>query len=80
MESRTRTSRRRFGTVLAAAGLAALIANAFAAAAPSAVSQAAAAPNFGSNVVILDPGMPQAMIQSTLDAISTQQVPNQFGT
>src|SRR5439155_194376 len=32
------------------------------------------------NVVILDPSMPQATVQSTLDAISTQQVPNQFGS
>jgi hypothetical protein len=40
----------------------------------------AAAPDLGPNVVVLDPSMPQAAIQSTLDAISTQQVPNQFGT
>jgi hypothetical protein len=40
----------------------------------------AASPNLGSNVVVIDPSMPQATIQSTLDAISTQQVPNQFGS
>jgi hypothetical protein len=40
----------------------------------------AATPAFGPNVVVIDPSMPQATIQSTLDAISTQQVPNQFGT
>jgi hypothetical protein len=41
---------------------------------------AAAAPSFGPNVVVLDPSMSQASIQSKLDAISTQQVSNQFGT
>src|SRR5438067_7226947 len=81
MESRTRTGRRRwFGRALAAAGLAALMTSGIASAAPSSVSRAAAAPNFGGNVVVLDPSMPQATIQSTLDAISTQQVPNQFGS
>ncbi|WP_249161642.1 glycoside hydrolase family 55 protein [Actinospica acidithermotolerans] len=34
----------------------------------------------GSNVYIFDPSMSQASIQSTLDAIAAQQVPNQFGT
>ena len=37
-------------------------------------------PNFGPNVIVFNPSMPQATIQSTLDAIATQQVPNQFGT
>jgi hypothetical protein len=41
---------------------------------------AASAPNFGPNVVVLDPSMPQASIQAQLDAIATQQVSNQFGT
>ena len=41
---------------------------------------AAASTNFGPNVIVLNPTMPQATIQSTLDAISTQQVPNQFGS
>jgi len=40
----------------------------------------ATTPSLGPNVIVLDPSMPQAQIQSTLDAISTQQVPNQFGT
>jgi hypothetical protein len=40
----------------------------------------AATPTFGPNVVVIDPSMSLATIQSTLDAISTQQVPNQFGT
>lgn len=39
-----------------------------------------ASTNFGPNVIVLNPTMPQATVQSTLDAISTQQVPNQFGT
>jgi hypothetical protein len=40
----------------------------------------AAAPNLGPNVIVFTPSMPQLQIQSTLDAISTQQVPNQFGS
>src|SRR5882757_834154 len=40
----------------------------------------AAVPNLGPNAIVLDPSMSQASIQSTLDAISTQQVPNQFGS
>ncbi len=61
--------------VACAVGLAA------AGAATAAVRRSAgSAPNLGANVIVLDPTMPQATIQSTLDAISTQQVPNQFGT
>jgi hypothetical protein len=37
-------------------------------------------PNFGPNVYIFNPSMPQSQIQATVDAIATQQVPNQFGT
>ena len=31
-------------------------------------------------MIVFDPTMPQASIQSTLDTIAAQQVPNQFGT
>jgi hypothetical protein len=37
-------------------------------------------PDFGPNVKIFDPSMPTAQIQATVDAIATEQVPNQFGT
>ena len=37
-------------------------------------------PNLGSNVIVLDPSMPQDQIQSELNAIAAQQVPSQFGT
>lgn len=37
-------------------------------------------PNFGPNVKIFDPSMTQARIQAAVDAIATQQIPNQFGT
>jgi hypothetical protein len=37
-------------------------------------------PNFGPNVYIFNPSMPQSQIQATVDAVATQQVPNQFGT
>jgi Pectate lyase superfamily protein len=49
------------------------------AAIPPAVAPAGA-PGFGPNVYIFTPSMPQAQIQSTVDAIAAQQVPNQFGT
>jgi hypothetical protein len=35
---------------------------------------------FGPNVYVFTPAMPQSQIQSTVDAIAAQQVPNQFGT
>ncbi len=37
-------------------------------------------PNFGSNVYIFNPSMPQSQIQATVDSIANQQVSNQFGT
>ncbi len=37
-------------------------------------------PNFGPNVYIFNPSMPQSQIQATVDAVATQQVSNQFGT
>lgn len=37
-------------------------------------------PDFGPNVVIFDPSMPTSQIQATVDAIASQQVPNQFGS
>ncbi len=70
--------RRFVGGALAAAGIAGVLATGSASAARA--NAPSAPPNLGSNVVILDPTMPQATIQSTLDAISAQQVPNQFGT
>jgi hypothetical protein len=47
-------------------------------------SSAGAAPgsqaNLGPNVYIFSPDMPQSQIQSTVNAIADQQIPNQFGT
>ena len=37
-------------------------------------------PDFGSNVIILDPAMPSAQVQSKLDGIFAQQQSNQFGS
>ena len=37
-------------------------------------------PNFGPNVYIFNPGMPQSAIQAKVDAVANQQVSNQFGT
>ncbi len=44
------------------------------------VAPAASRPAFGPNVIVFTPSMSQASIQSALDSIATQQVPNQFGT
>jgi hypothetical protein len=38
------------------------------------------APDLGPNVYVFTPTMPQSQIQATVDAIASQQVPNQFGT
>src|SRR5437764_11680508 len=46
------------------------------AAPPAASSQ----PNFGRNVYIFNPGMPQSEIQAKVDVVANQQVSNQFGT
>src|SRR4051794_36826769 len=64
-------ARRLLGAALALAAVLTLLAAGIA---------SAATPGLGPNVVVLDPTMPQATIQSTLDAISTQQVPSQFGS
>jgi len=40
----------------------------------------AGAPDFGPNVYIFTPSMPQSQVQATVDAIASQQVPSQFGT
>jgi hypothetical protein len=37
-------------------------------------------PDFGSNVMIFNPGMPTSQIQNAVDAIANQQISNQFGT
>jgi hypothetical protein len=37
-------------------------------------------PDFGPNVYVLRPSMPQSQIQATVDSIASQQVGNQFGT
>src|SRR5258708_22742762 len=45
-------------------------------ASPAAPSQ----PDFGPNVYIFSPSMPQSQIQATVNSIASQQVSNQFGT
>src|SRR4051794_34351279 len=47
--------------------------------AAAAAKPPAAPPDFGPNVKVFDPSMPTSQIQSTVDAIAAQQVPNQFG-
>jgi hypothetical protein len=53
------------------------------AAAPATVSPAAhlaGEPNFGPNVYVFTPSMPQSQIQATVNSIANQQISNQFGT
>ena len=50
-----------------------------AAAASAGPSAGPGQPDFGPNVLIFDPSMPTSEIQSRVDAIAAQQVPNQFG-
>jgi hypothetical protein len=40
----------------------------------------AGGPDLGPNVIVFRPSMSTADIQATVDAIATQQIPNQFGT
>jgi hypothetical protein len=46
----------------------------------AAARAAGVTPSFGPNVYVFSPSMPQSVIQATVDAIATLQVPNQFGS
>jgi hypothetical protein len=46
----------------------------------SLAAMAEATPNFGPNVLVFDPSMPTSQIQASVNAITAQQVSNQFGT
>src|ERR1700740_3545550 len=37
-------------------------------------------PDFGANVIVIDPSMSTSQIHAIVDPIANQQVPNQFGT
>jgi len=56
------------------------ITGAAAATAPTMPATVAGQPDFGPNVYIFNPSMPQSEIQATVDAVANQQVSNQFGT
>jgi hypothetical protein len=45
-----------------------------------AAKRVAGEPDFGPNVYVFTPSMPQSQIQATVDSIASQQVSNQFGT
>jgi hypothetical protein len=49
-------------------------------AAPAAAGALSAQADFGPNVFIFTPAMPQSEIQATVDAVASQQVSNQFGS
>jgi len=61
---------------MAAASLVGVGVGATALASPASPSQ----PDFGPNVYVFSPSMPQSQIQATVDSIASQQVSNQFGT
>jgi hypothetical protein len=67
------------GAALAVGPLAPIATAAPVAPATSAVAPSTTGGQFGPNVYIFSPSMPQASIQSTLDSIASQQVSNQFG-
>jgi len=46
----------------------------------AAPSDSTSQPDFGANVYVFTPSMPQSEIQATVDSIASQQVSNQFGT
>ncbi len=47
---------------------------------PAAAASASGQPDFGANVMIFDPSMPQSQIQAAVDAVASQQVDNEMGT
>jgi len=65
--------------VAPAAAVPAMASAAGAAAVPPPVNSGPA-PDFGKNVYVFSPSMPQSEIQATVDSIASQQVSNQFGT
>ena len=50
------------------------------AATPASAAPRESQPDLGPNVFVFTPDMPLSQIQATVDAVATQQVPNQFGT
>jgi len=64
---------------LALGALAVLPAGTAAATTAVATTLSPAQPDFGPNVFVFNPGMPQSQIQAAVDAVAGQQVANQFG-
>src|SRR5436309_4204728 len=67
-------------TLTAPTALARVVASSGVATALAAPSASSSQPNFGPNVYIFNPSMPQSKIQATVDAVANQQVSNEFGT
>jgi len=70
-----RRARRPFLVAAAIAAAVLVVASGTAAAGPPTTT---GPPDFGPNVVVFDPGMPTSQIQATIDAISAQQVNDEF--
>src|SRR5215469_14901525 len=77
-----RGGRQRCRSIFIGAAFAVFACLAPAAGASTALADAPSAsrPDFGPNVFVFTPDMPQSQIQATVDAVAVQQVPNQFGT
>src|SRR5438874_728205 len=67
-------------TLTAPTALARVVATSGVSTALAAPSASSSQPNFGPNVYIFNPKMPQSEIQATVDKVANQQVSNQFGT
>src|SRR5256886_2649938 len=67
-------------TLTAPTALARVVASSGVAPALAAPSASSIQPNFGPNVYIFNPRMPQSEIQAKVDVVAKQQVSNQFGT
>ena len=67
-------------TGIASASVAAPARTASPAASISPATPAAGQPDFGPDVYIFTPSMPQSQIQATVNSIASQQISNQFGT
>src|SRR5512132_4404646 len=48
--------------------------------AATSATRASSGADFGPNVLVFDPSMPQSQIQAAVDAVAAQQVDNEFGS
>ncbi|HZB30543.1 MAG TPA: adenylyl cyclase [Streptosporangiaceae bacterium] len=78
--SATAFGRRLLAASVALVTFSAIVCTGIAAASSARPAPAAGQPDFGPNVKIFDPSMPQSEIQATVDAIASRQVDDEMGT